>query len=185
MLGFGTAHVKANGGGIDTSTFGSCDPGTGDPLCLSNPSLGGFFMGIGGDAMLWKHFGIGGAVDVQPARSDYGPLQYRQSFYNFDGIYAPVSEKRVQLLLMGGIGGAHTSFYINQGVGTAFNQSYPVGTTNHFALHAGVGVSVFVTDHVFIRPQFDFRYVPGFTDQFGSNVVPAASVWIGYNFGDR
>jgi len=188
-LGFGTAHDKANAGGIDSAesanAYGTCTPGTGDPYCLSNPSLSGFFLGFGGDIMLWSHFGIGADVDVQPARSNYGPLQYRQTFYDFDGVFAPFSSKRVQLDLRGGIGGAHTSFYISQGVGNAFNQAYAVGTTNHFQLHAGVGVSLFVTDHVFIRPEFDYHYVPSFTDQFGSNSVPAGMVWIGYNFGGQ
>jgi hypothetical protein len=27
--------------------------------------------------------------------------------------------------------------------------------------------------------------VPGLTDQFGSNMVPAATVWLGYSLGDR
>jgi hypothetical protein len=43
-----------------------------------------------------------------------------------------------------------------------------VGTANHFQVHTGAGVSLFITDHVFIRPQFDVHYVPGFTGQFGS-----------------
>jgi hypothetical protein len=60
-----------------------------------------------------------------------------------------------------------------------------VGSSNHFQVHAGVGVQIFLTEHVFIRPQFDFHYVPGLTDQFGSNMVPAAMVWLGYSIGDR
>jgi hypothetical protein len=38
---------------------------------------------------------------------------------------------------------------------------------------------------VFIRPQFDYRFVPGFTDQFSSDSVLGGSVWLGYSFGDR
>jgi len=38
---------------------------------------------------------------------------------------------------------------------------------------------------VFIRPQFDLHYVPGFTDQFGTTAVPAGMVWIGYSLGER
>ena len=89
----------------------------------------------------------------------------------------------------GGIGGAKTSFSYTQTscVGTAVcsTQSQAVGSSNHFQVHAGIGVQIFLTEHVFIRPQFDFHYVPGLTDQFGSNMVPAATVWLGYSLGDR
>ena len=41
MLGFGTAHDSANGGGIDSAlsanAFGTCTPGTGDQYCLRQP----------------------------------------------------------------------------------------------------------------------------------------------------
>ncbi|MGA2741019.1 MAG: hypothetical protein ABSG65_26715 [Bryobacteraceae bacterium] len=205
MLGFGTAHDKANGGGLDNAlsanAFGACTPGTGDAYCLNNPSLGGFFLGIGGDVMLWKHFGIGAEINVQPSKSNYGSpcstavdeecLQFRQDFYDFNGIYAPINTKRVTLQLQGGIGGAHTGFAINAAGGCAGTAvctpatSEPIGSSNHFQIHAGVGLSIFVTEHIFVRPQFDIHYVPSFTDQFGSNWAPAGTIWIGYNFGDR
>ena len=49
-----------------------------------------------------------------------------------------------------------------------------------FQVHAGAGVQVYLTEHVFIRPQFDLHYVPNFTNQFGSSMAPGAMVWIGY-----
>ncbi|MGA3041004.1 MAG: hypothetical protein ABSF54_09485 [Bryobacteraceae bacterium] len=205
MLGFGTAHDSANSGGLDNAlspnAFGSCAPGSGDPYCLSNPSLSGFFLGISGDVMLWKHLGIGAEINVQPSRSNYGSpcslatdeacLQFRQEFYDFNAVYQPVNSKRVSLVVEGGVGGAHTGFAVNESgtcAGTAVcspAQAEPFGTSNHFQIHAGVGVSLFVTEHIFIRPQFDIHYIPSFTDQFGSNLVPAGTIWIGYNFGDR
>jgi len=192
-IGFGTARVGSNGTGIDnalsTNAFGPCSPSSGDSFCQATPGLGGFFLGLGGDVMLWKHFGVGAEVNLQPAKSDYGPLQYRQTFYDFNGIYAPVNEKRMQLQLQGGIGGARTgfSFAQNSCVGTAVcsNVSQPVGNANHFQMHAGVGVQFFLTEHLFIRPQFDLHYVPNFTQQFGSNAVPEGTIWVGYNFGER
>jgi hypothetical protein len=192
MLGFGTAFDSSNGGCIDSATFVGYTSASLDPTpstCLSNGKLGGFFLGIGGDVMLHKSFGIGAEVNVQPGKSNYGPLQYRESFYDFNGIFAPVNTKRVTLELQGGIGAARTSFSINESgcVGTAVctSEVEPVGNSTHFQVHVGAGVSLFVTDHIFIRPQFDFHYVPGLTNQFNSNAVPEATVWVGYNFGDR
>jgi hypothetical protein len=48
-----------------------------------------------------------------------------------------------------------------------------------------VGLQIFLTEHIFVRPQFDLHYVPNFTDQFGSNTVPAGMVWVGYSWGDH
>ena len=192
-VGFGTAHVSANSGGIDNASsanaFGSCVPGTGDTFCQALPTLSGFFLGFGGDIMLKKHYGFGADASLQPARSDYGPLQYRQIFYDFDGINVPLSEKRYALRLLGGIGGARTSFAYSATscVGTAVctSQTQAVGNTSHFQVHVGAGVSIYLTEHVFIRPQFDFHYVPSLNQQFGSNLVPQGTIWIGYTSGDR
>jgi hypothetical protein len=192
-LGFGTFHDKSSGGGIDNlnsvNAFGSCTPGTGDTNCQSTPSLSGFFLGFGGDLMLKKHYGVGGEWVLTPAKADYGPLSYRQHFIDVDGIYAPIVQKKVVVKIMGGIGDAKTGFSFTQSgcVGTAVcsSQTSPVGSSNHFQIHAGVGVEVFVTDHIFVRPQFDLHYVPSFTDQFGSNVAIGGMVWVGYSWGDR
>lgn len=192
-IGFGTAQVGSNGSGIDSAAssnaFGACSPASGGPLCQKTPGLGGFFLGLGGDLMFQKHFGVGAEVNLQPAKLDYGPLQYRQTFYDFNGIYAPVNEKRVKLEVQGGIGGAKTgfSFLQNSCVGTAVcsNSSLPVGNSNHFQVHAGVGVQFYLTEHLFIRPQFDLHYVPNLTQQFGSNAVPEGTIWVGYSFGER
>ena len=192
-VGFGTAHDKSTGAGIDNlnsaNAFGSCTVGSSDPNCQATPALSGFFLGVGGDAMLTKRYGFGIEANLQPAKANYGPLQFREILYDFNGIFAPVNQKKVIVKIMGGVGGAKTSFSYTQSscVGTAVcsTQSQPVGSSNHFQVHAGVGVEIFLTEHVFIRPQFDFHYVPGLTDQFGSNMVPAGMVWLGYSLGDR
>lgn len=192
-LGFGTAWDSANSGGIDNASsvnpFGSCITSSGDPDCQSLPKLDGFFLGFGGDLMLYKHLGVGFEANLQPSRESYGPLASRQSFYDVNGIYAPISTKRISLQLQGGVGGARTSFaYTESGcVGTAVctSTTEPVGTASHFQVHVGVGVNIFVTTHIFVRPEFDFHYVPGLTNQFGSDAVPEAMVWVGYSFGER
>jgi hypothetical protein len=192
-LGFGTAWDSANSGGIDNGNsvnpLGGCVVGSGDPDCESLPKLNGFFLGFGGDLMLQKHFGVGFDASLQPSRETYGPLGSRQMFYDVNGIYAPITTKRYSLRLEGGIGGARTSFaYTESGcVGTAVctTTSEPIGTANHFDVHVGVGVQIYLSQHIFLRPEFDFHYVPGLTNQFGSNAVPEAMVWVGYSFGDR
>ena len=187
-LGFGSQRDKATGLGIDSTTFLSCTPSPTSPTCLGTPALSGLFMGFQGDAMLNKHIGFGGEINFQPSKGNYGPLQFRQLFYDFGGLYAPINSKRFQLRVEGGIGGAHTGFSFLQTscVGVAVCQSYAqsVGASNHFQVHVGAGVQVYVKGHFFVRPEFDFRQVPGFTSQFGTDHVLGGSIWFGYNFGE-
>jgi hypothetical protein len=185
--GAGSAHAEPSGAGIynlnSPFAFGSCTPGQ-SPNCDATPGLNGLFIGFSGDALFTDHFGIGGEVTFLPSKGKYGPMQFRQTFYDFNAIYAPVNEKRVVVKLMGGLGGARTSFYFDDTscVGTAVcnTTTYNIGSSNHFQLHAGGGVEIYLTRHFFVRPQFDLRYVPNFTEQFGSDLVPSGMFWIGF-----
>ena len=69
------------------------------------------------------------------------------------------------------------------GIPVSYLSETPFGNANHFQVHLGAGLQVAITEHIFVRPQFDYRYVPGLTDQFGSNNVPAFTVWLGYHWG--
>jgi len=201
-LGFGFVHDKANSGQIDQA-LNPCSGST-DPFgpCVSTPSLSSFMMGIGGDLMLWKKFGVGAEVAFQPAKSDYVnlnasassaglntlTLQSRVTLFDFDGIYAPVNTKKVVVKLKGGIGGANIKFYesgsaSNSVIGSQ-NYTQYYGSSNHFNVHGGFGVQIYLTEHIFIRPEFDVHYVPNL-NQFGSNVILQGMAWIGYSLGDR
>jgi hypothetical protein len=200
-MGFGAANDKASATGIDQTTYASCSPAT-DATCSTTSGLSGFFMGFGSNLMLWKNFGLGVEVTFQPGKSTFAQLpanlleevpastlQFRETFYDFNGIYQPVNTKKATLQLIGGIGGANTKFYesyIASGSplgGT--NTSQYASSANHFQVHAGAGVQIYVTDHVYIRPQFDIHYSPNLTEQFGSNLAVQGMVWLGYTIGDR
>lgn len=193
-VGVGYAWDKSNNSGIDnanspTNAFGACVPNTGDTYCQTTPALNSVLLGFGGDVMFKRKFGAGVEIDLTPAKKDYGPLQFRQTFYDFNGIYQPFSTKRAVFRLEGGIGGARTGFSYTQSgcVGTAVcsTSSSAVGTATHFDVHVGAGVMLFVTNHIFVKPQIDLHYVPGFTNQFNSNMVPSAMVSVGYASGDH
>jgi hypothetical protein len=72
-------------------------------------------------------------------------------------------------------------------VGTAVCSNYTqsFGSSNHFQIHAGAGVEIYLTKSLFIRPQFDLHYVPSFTEQFGSVAVPGGMIWIGFRTGNH
>ncbi|MGO9439454.1 MAG: outer membrane beta-barrel protein [Terriglobales bacterium] len=193
-VGVGYAWDKTNNQGIDnanspTNAFGACTPGSGDTYCETTPALNSVFMGIGGDVMFKKQFGFGADIDLMPKKNDYGPFQFRQTFYDFNGIWAPLRTKRAVLHIEGGIGAAKTGFSYTQSgcVGTSIcsTSSSPVASESHFDVHVGAGVMLFVTNHIFILPQIDLHYAPGLDNQFSSNLAPAAMVSVGYSSGDH
>jgi len=197
-VGFGSAQDKALGS-VDLNTLLPCAQ-TGSTTCSTTPSLGSFFLGLGGNLMLWKHFGVGVEYTLQPGKHDYlvfqspgvgvvgDKLQSRVSFYDFNGIFQPVNQKKVAVQLIGGFGGVNAKLYENQSSSSSVlgnsNVTQLAGSANHFQVHGGLGVQFYLTDHVFLRPEFDVRYVTNFS-QYGRNVVTQEMIWLGYSWGDR
>ena len=203
-IGFGALQDSKTGSGIEgdpnsLNFFGACTPGS-TATCAASKALSGFALGFRGDLMLWKHFGVGADINFQPGKQDYAVfpataiqngganLQSRTLFYDFDAVAQPVKNKRVALELLGGIGGANLRFYATGTTSDAIlgtqSSSQFYGSSNHFQLHTGVGVNFFITNNIFIRPQFDYHWVNNLT-QFGSNNVTAESIWVGYRFGSQ
>jgi hypothetical protein len=207
-MGFGYAHDSANKNGVDTNpalNLPACSSSTTSGNCQQLSSLSAFMLGVGGNLMLWKHFGVGASVDIQPSQSNYvnltnyyvnlgaGPGTYelkdRVTFYNVDGIFQPYSSKQANVQILGGIGGANVKFY--QGYSSTgsvlgnTNQSQYQQSANHFQVHVGAGVQVYVSGNFFVRPQVDIHYAPNMNTQFSSNLAWDAMVWVGYSIGNR
>lgn len=198
-MGFGAISDSAASTGIDSTTLLNCPLG-GSTTCVQTPSLSGFMLGFGGNLMLWKHFGAGAEVSLQPGKQDYLSLptagtgltsdviQSRMTFFDVNGIAVPVRTKKASLQFTGGIGVANLRFYENASSSNALtgsqNFSQFAGSSNHFDVHGGAGVQVYLTDHVFVRPQFDLHYVHNLS-QFGRSTVLEGTVWIGYSFGGQ
>ncbi len=198
-VGFGAVTDSKAKTGVDNTTLNGCTVGS-STTCISTPSLSGFMLSFGGNLMLWKRFGVGAEVSVEPSKQNYVALpvagtglssdeiQSRTTFYDFNGIFVPVRSKKASLQLSGGVGGMNLKFYENQSASTALlgSQSYNqyFGSSNHFQVHGGAGVQIYLTDHFFIRPQFDVHYVHNLT-QFGRSTPIEAKVWVGYSFGGQ
>lgn len=164
------------------------------PPCVPADGMGGVFGVFGADFMIKPHLGINGEYNFRFAQAQYAtstnsgfgniPFTVRPAFYDFNAIYQPTAgDKQVVPFVEGGIGGAHLSFYTSQAVGALSNASSLFVTTNHFQVHGAVGAKIYVHGDVFVQPQFDIRYVPHLTDQYGRNFVPAFTISIGYAFG--
>lgn len=177
------AVVTCPSGNLFDSFTGNCEPG---------PTIGGVFGVFGVDFMFRPHLGVNGEYAFRFAQANYLPaaaLKFRPGFYDFNAVYEPVSGKRIVPLVVGGIGGARIALYQSQTVsitGITTNFSYPAGlNANHFQVHGGVGVKLYVKPSLFIKPQFDIHYVTHLTDQFGRDWVPQYTVAVGYTFGER
>ena len=188
-VGFGSATDSAlSNGGIDSNTGNGCTVSSATPSCIGANKLSGFMLGVGGNLMLWKHFGVGASANFQVGKQDYSFAQSRTTMFDFDGIYRPFTSPHAAVDLMGGIGGVNTRFYLNSSYCDAFagcsSQSQYFESSNHFSVNGGMGVNLYVKGNLFIRPEVKVHYVHNFY-QFGSNIVPQYTVWLGYSFGNR
>ena len=199
-LGFGAIQDTASSTQVDQE-LNTCTTGDLYPPCVSTPALSGFMMGFGGDLILWKNFGLGAEVAFQPGKENYinlnasaaasglssESIQSRMTLFDINGIFEPVNTKKAALKLEGGIGVANLKFYESGSSSSVLgsqSQSEYFGSANHFQVHGGVGVQIYVSGNFFIRPQFDVHYVRNLT-QFGRSVVTSEMVWVGYDWGHQ
>jgi len=202
-MGLGAIQDPASSTQLNQALAPCSGPNDPNGPCISTPSLSAFMLGFGGDVMLWKRFGVGGAVTIQPAQQSYVnlnsqaasqglssfSLNSRMTLYDLNGVYEPVHTERFGVKLRGGFGGANLKFYQSGSttdslVGTQ-NFSQYFASSNHFQVHGGLGLQAYVMDHIFVRPEFEVYYVPNLTQQFGRNLVTEEMVWIGYSWGNR
>lgn len=197
-IGFGALLDSASKTQVDQNLL-PCTVNDIAPPCVSTPSLNTFALGVGGDLMLWKRFGVGADVSFQPAKQNYIDLnasaafqglnslqiQSRMTLYDFNGIFQPVKTKKVAVKLIGGIGGANLKFYESGGSSSVLGSSYfsqYFQSANHFQVHGGLGVQIYVTDHIFVRPGVDIHYVHNLTE-YGRSTIIEPMVWLGYSLG--
>jgi hypothetical protein len=188
-IGAGTGYAQ---GGIDfyfgmgTIRDAAAEPiNLGDGTFQERPAMGGVFGTVGGDVMVTPKLGVGVEVAFRFAQADYASgYNYRPVFYDFNGIWAPVTGKHLFVPeFQGGLGGASLRFYggtpyydYNTGQYTNF-----AGSSNHLQLHAGAGLRIYFSDRAFLRPQVDLHWVRNLNQEFKSNTAMAYSIAIGYS----
>lgn len=186
--GAGTARDSAGTNATQGCLSGQLFDGV---LCQAGPTLGGLFGAFGVDFMFKKHLGINGEYVYHFKRATYLPadgLTMRPSFYDLNALWQPFSGQRLIPFLEGGIGGARVALSFNQAASTALTSapSLPTGMNpSYFQLHFAFGVKLYVHGRLFVRPEFDLRYVPRLTNQFGRNLVLQYGGSLGYTFGAR
>ena len=205
-LGVGGAQDKAGTTGFDGLYLTDCSATT--ATCVKTKPLSTIMVGVGGNLMLSKKFGLGVNANFQPGKQTYAEvpsvnfvagglletqpaynLQSQVAFYQADATYVPIGTKKYALRVMAGAGAATVKFSqtesnANTTLGSFTSSSYFHGD-NYAQAHIGIGAQVYVSGNLFIRPEFDVHYVKNFTNQFGSNTPKSVTIWLGYSFGNR
>ncbi len=180
-FGMGTATDKSNGQEVDP------------PLGDIGPRMGGLFGKFGADFMFRPKLGFGAEYTFKFSQGNYAGqegLNYRPTFYDFNAIYHPLTGtgRRVVPELQGGLGGVDLKFYATGQscitTNVCQNLSQYLQSSNHFQLHGGAGVRLYVRGGIYVRPQIDIHWVHHL-NEFGSDWVPEYGVAIGYTFGGR
>jgi hypothetical protein len=173
-FGMGTARVGSTNQAVDLL-------GTGDPNFTT--AMGGVFGTVGGGFMFKPSLGFGAEVNFRFAQGDYANARYRPIFYDFNGIWAPsIGTKHVMPEFQGGLGAVSLRFYgatqyydYNTGRYTNF-----AGSINHFQLHAGAGLRIYIKENVFLRPTIDYHWVRNL-NEFNSNGVARFGLAVGFS----
>ena len=146
---------------------------------LAAPALdGGTYPGVSADILV-HHIGVEGEVYWRASQANnyvpatYGPgLGYRPVLYNVNFIGMGPVAPHVHLELVAGVGGLSTRFYAQQG-------STAPPSSNIFDGDLGMGLRIYPTKHIFIRPEGRL-YVTGNNKGYAGQVTSRAGVTIGY-----
>jgi hypothetical protein len=143
---------------------------------------GGTYPGFSGDVLFWHNLGLGGEIYWRASQAnDYAGqgFNYRPVFYDFNAVYAPKLASHTYLELVGGIGALSTRFYTGTTCGIYNCTNYQ--SSNHFDADFGVGLKLYPTTHIFIRPEARLYLVNNNID-FSSPRATRFGLSIGYTF---
>ncbi len=188
-LGIGSTAAQAQdvrvffgvGYATDGSVGASTDYVTG--LAENAPKLDATMGKFGGDFMITKALGFGAETDFSFSSSNYLGFKTRPIFYDFNGVYLPFNTRWSKVVpeIQAGIGGVRMDFNYSACNSLVGCQTSAVGSSSHFQVHVGAALNLYATKHIFIRPAFDYHYVPNFF-QYSSNSVPEYGASIGWSF---
>jgi len=175
---------------VGTDTGSGCTTGelfdSFTAVCEPGPTMGGLFGAVGIDYMLKPKIGINGEYTFHFRQSPYllnEGLKMRPSFYDINGFWQPFG-KRFAPFLEGGFGGARLGLAFNSSsclTGSCGNFT-PPSSSNYYQLHFAAGAKVYIHGPIFVKPEFDLRYVFNL-QRFGRNSVVGYMISGGYTFG--
>jgi hypothetical protein len=155
-------------------------------ICNFQKLSGGAYPAFSGDFLIHHNFGVQGEVAWRASQGDYAGfgIPYRPLLWDFNGIYAP-RVGRIGGELMAGIGALSSRFYQNQIVSCSsfIGSCTNYVSSNHFAVHVGGGIRLYVLHSVFVRPEAHYYFVRNADVDFTSNSVFRVGASLGVSFG--
>lgn len=151
--------------------------------CNAQSLSGGAYPVISGDFLIHKNFGVQGEVAWRGSQGNYlgSGLGYRPILWDFNALYAP-RVGRIGGELMAGIGALSSRFYTGQ-TSCSFSGCTNYQSSNHFALHVGGGVRLYILKSVFLRPEAHYYFVHNANVDFTSNRIFRIGASLGISFG--
>ena len=145
---------------------------------------GGFYPSVGGDLIFLPHnLGISAQVAWRGSLMNYGGYGLRPIFYDFNLAWEPVAPgSTIRPDFNVGIGAESLRLYTGQYTCNFLSGCTNYSSNNHFMQHVGVGVKIYVTQHIFLRPAVDYYHIDN-NAEFGINSVWQAGIGVGYTLG--
>jgi hypothetical protein len=161
----------------------------GDGTLYQAPTMGGFFGTVGGDFLFFHSdkIGVGAEYSFRKDEGPYAGLLYRPRFFDVNAVYQPFTfAHRFTPEFQLGAGKAMLATYytlescykLPQGCA---GPNAEVTSVSPIQAHFSAGLRVYVYKGIFVRPQFDLRWVQNdFSYYFGSSWVKQYSFAVGY-----
>jgi len=162
---------------VSSASSGNVSAGNFSPQTIG----GGAYPAFSGDFLIKHNLGVSGNVAWRASQNLYfGYQPFRPIFYDFNGIWVPPLGKHAAAELMGGIGVESVRFYQPTFICT-FTGCTNYTSSNHFLGHFGGGLRLYVTNHIFVRPEAHVYLIHN-NYEFSSGHATRYGVSIGYSF---
>ncbi|MGH9417585.1 MAG: outer membrane beta-barrel protein [Terriglobales bacterium] len=143
------------------------------------PRLGGGLFPSAGVNLFFGPVGLGGEVAF---RAQGNSSNLRPIYYDFNLLLAPVHIARSAVPeLMVGVGAQSIQALTGTASCGGLSSCASYAGSN-LAAHVGVGLKVYVTEHIFVRPEAHFYFIRN-NSAFGTSNTRRFGVSLGYSFG--
>ena len=144
---------------------------------------GGLFPSAGIDMYLLGPLGVGGEVAFRSSSETFSGAKLRPIYYDINLVATPITISRsIKPVIMLGIGSQSLRAY--QGLAQCGSPSGCVtyANSNHLTGHLGLGVKVYLTQHIFLRPEAHFYFIRHNTE-FATTNSERFGISLGYSLG--
>jgi hypothetical protein len=144
---------------------------------------GGTYPGFSFDVLLHKRLGIQTEINWRASQNLYQGYQpFRPIFWDVNGIWTPHLAPRIDGEILAGVGVQNVRFYNNYYTCSYFAGCTTYNSENKFDGHFGVGLRLYVTHNLFVRPEAHLYLINNNSD-FSSWHAQRYGASIGYSFG--